>query len=221
VRRFAVLALAGGCNLGIGSDPDDVPKPCLPGHERTRAGCFVPRADIAIDASLDDWLAIETIPLATTCAVPPCDGARPLSAKLAAGGDAGFGPTVLSIAVGFDAPPIVDADRRIAIALAASPARPATGGLDRLIAASDGVHYERNGYEIRSTDAPYRLASTSTGFEAAIDDAWLPFQGAATIAITIERRDGGAWHAVASSAPITACWSWYEFGAHTCEVPVP
>jgi hypothetical protein len=195
----------------------------LPGNELGAAGCFVPRANIAIDAVPGDWAAVTPVSVSPVCAAPPCDGLSPVEIQIAAGGPLDRDPTFLNVRVAFlGQPPTADPDLRFALTLSASPLRPATAGVDRLIVGTEGLHYEKNGYTVNAHAAPrpYEWAFTPDGFEAAIDDLWLTYQGAGLLTVTVERKVGEQWQAVAPIDPMPVCWSWYEFGAHTCEVPL-
>jgi hypothetical protein len=64
------------------------------------------------------------------------------------------------------------------------------------------------------TSKPYLWAFTPAGFEAAIFNEWLPYQGAGLVSASIE-RDG---RPVATFEPVTACWTDYEsLGPRACE----
>jgi len=221
----AIASMLAACDLGIGSDPaSGPPYPCQPGNVRTAAGCFVPHVGISIDGTTADWSTVEPVTVAAQCLAPPCEGRTPVAIRFAAGGRLDFDPTVILVEVAFDgAPPQSDPTQRVALALAASPARPAIGGVDRVIVASDGVHYEKNGFEITTPVfvKPYSFAFTPAGFEAAVQDDWLPHQGAALVSATIERFDGATWLPVAPIAPpLPVCWTSYEsLGPRACEVP--
>lgn len=223
IRYACPLLVLAACDLGIGSDPNAGPHPCSPANERTDSGCFVPRATIAVDGGADDWAAITPVHVTAACLAPPCDGLDPVTIWIAAGGPADQEPTSIAVRVAIlGAPPTNVADLRMALTLSASPQRPATAGVDRLIVGNTELHYEKNGYTVSSNVAPrpYEWAYTADGFEASIDDAWLTYQGAGLVSATVERLVGTEWQPVAPIPPLAVCWTFYQFGAHTCEVPL-
>ena len=225
MMRAGVLVVLAACDLGIGSDPDRVPlAPCLPGQLRddSAAGCHVATAAIAIDGATDDWAGVPSVTLAPACRDAPCTGSTPIGLWVAAAGASDAGASLI-VKVAFDgAPPRADPALRVALTLDASSLQPASAGHDRLLAGVAGIAYEKNGYAVGSaTPRPYRYAWTADGLEAAIDGAWLTFQGAATLSVAIERDHGGTWQPIAPSEPLLVCWGWRQsLGPHACEVPL-
>ena len=221
---LALVALA-ACDLGIGSDPNGGPRSaCAPGHARIgpTSGCFTAVAAIAIDGQTDDWSDVPEIAIAPACAAPPCDGLVPVALWIAAGsGSAGAADLLVRASFG-GPPPNGAADLRVALTIAASPARPATAGSDRLVEGASDQHYEKNGYVIAPAAPPYQWAWTADGFEARIDGTWSTYQGAARVAVTVERAQGSDWIAVAPTSPADACWDWRSgsdaLGSDACEV---
>jgi hypothetical protein len=208
----AALVLLAACNLGIGTDPQSGPHPCLPGNERIGNGCFVPRAAIVVDGATDDWTTAE-LAVTSSCANAPCD-VQPLSLQLAAVGPSDADIRSLALRARFaSAPP---ADVRLVAIITASPLRPATAGVDRLIVEST-VLYEKNGFAVDSPALPFAAARTPDGFEAVIDDLWLTYQGVAQVAFTAERQVGSDWQPVAPASPVTACWAFRDSLGAACE----
>jgi hypothetical protein len=212
IRAALLLSLA-ACNLGIGTDPQSGPHPCVPGNERIGNGCFVPRAAIVVDATTDDWNAPVPVAVTSSCVDQPCD-VQPMSIQLAALGPSDDDIRSLAVRARFASPPPIDV--RLVAIITASPLRPATAGVDRLILDS-GVRYEKNGFAVESPAQPFLAARTVDGFEAVIDDLWLTYQGAGQIAFTAERLVGSEWRAVAPAAPVTACWSFHDSLGAGCE----
>lgn len=210
-RAALALALLAACDLGLGSDPATAPRSaCAPGHARAgdHGGCFVPAHAIAIDGDVDDWSALPAIPLTASCAAPPCDGLLPATAWLAAGpGDDTDADLFVRGSFGA-APPSSDDTLRVSVVVSASPLRPAVGGSDRLVATANALAYVKGAYAVAvAAPVPYGWRWTADGFESRFGAAWLFDQGAARVAITVERAGAGsAWTPVASSAPIDVCW---------------
>ena len=176
-----------------------------------------PRPRIAIDGDVSDWAALSAIPLAATCAAPPCDGLLPATAWLAAGSGADADADLFVRGSFGVAPPSGDDTLRVAVVVSASPVRPAIAGSDRLVATANELAYAKGAYAIVPAEpVPYAWRWTADGFEARFGATWLTDQGAARVAVTVERMAGSAWTPVASSAPIDACWA---FRAGTDALP--
>jgi len=185
----------------------------MPGNERIGNGCFVPRAAIVVDGRTDDWSAPATVAVTSSCTGAPCD-VLPMAIQLAALGPSDDDIRSLAVRARFASPP--PSDVRLVAIITASPLRPATAGVDRLILDA-GVHYEKNGFAVDSPAKPFLAARTSDGFEALIDDLWLTYQGAGQIAFTAERLVGADWQPVAPATPVTACWSFHDSLGAGCE----
>ena len=159
--RIGVLVVLAACDLGIGSDPNNVPAaPCLPGQLRDdpAAGCHVATAAIAIDGATGDWAAVPSVTVAPICRDAPCTGSSPIEIRVAAGGDLAMAAS-LRVKVAFDGPPpIADPALRVAVTLEATSLQPASAGRDRILAGASGVVYEKNGYAVASAPPlPYQI----------------------------------------------------------------
>lgn len=203
VQLALVLGVA-GCNLGIGSDPTrgDIALVCAPGHARETADgpCvtkLVPA--IAIDGQTTDWTDVPAFPI--------------IGGTLAIAGDNVFADlpgevSDLLLRATFEGGPldVVELD------LAPSPARPASGGSDRLTLDASGIHYEKNGMAVTPAKPQLVLAWTADGFEAMVPSSWLAYQGALRLELIGSRAGGDVIHAT----QIDAC-----FGFRTGYQPLP
>jgi hypothetical protein len=158
------LALLGACDLGIGSDPDPqhLVRACAPGHSRLapHTACVAASVPaIAIDGSAADWSAVPDFEI----------GGGRLSI---AGNNDDEGD--LLIRVTFPGGPL----EALSLELAPSPARPASGGTDRITVDASGVRYEKNAMAVTPETPQLELAWTPDGLEAAVLSTWLTYQGA-------------------------------------------
>ena len=215
MRALGLVAIA-ACNTGLGTDPNSLPAiPCLPGNVRDANGCFVPVASsIAIDGTTADWADVPAIPVTSICKNTGCTEVAATELAIASSGD---GNADLYVRVG--GAPQLGAGDELAIVIAASPARPGTGGFDRVITSASAQRYEKNGIAITTDQPPAHIAFTADGLEAQISGAWLPYQGAARVSIVAL----GAGSDVAASSPVAACFGWRTgsdaVDPHACEVP--
>ena len=206
-----------GCNTGLGTDPSSLPAiPCLPGHTRDGAGCFVPVAAIAIDGTTADWSDVPPIAVTSTCSEATCAGLAASEIQIASSGD---GNADLFVRANLGGAPSLAGDLELALVVAASPARLGTAGSDRIVMSASAPRYEKNGVAIAPSSPPAQISATPDGFEAQVTGAWLPYQGAARISIVALR----AGNEVAASKPVDACFGWRTgdnaLDPHACEVP--
>lgn len=220
MRALAIAALLAGCDLGIGSDPSAPYTPqCLPGHVAVGPTCIAPARAIAIDGASTDWDG-HAIALDAPCAIAPCDGLVPRELWLGVRGDTSGLPDAIAIRVRFDAAVVPSTELRLAWMLSPARERPASGGVDRLRLDGAQLTYAKNDFVLAAGDgdAGYAVATTPDGFEAELAYRWLTHQGVSRIEVTVERRTGDAWLAVAPSAPVAMCWGFDAYQPRACEV---
>ncbi len=165
----ALLVVLGACDLGIGSDPDPqhFVAPCAPGHSRSapHTACVAAIAPlVAIDGNAADWSAVSDFEI--------------IGGRLSIAGNSDEDGDLL-IKTTFAGGPL----DTVAIELAPSAARPASGGTDRISVDAAGIRYEKNGMVVTPEKAQVELAWTPDGFEASVLFTWLTYQGAARLQI--------------------------------------
>jgi hypothetical protein len=171
---LSLLALA-ACDLGIGSDPNPNPVAvvCAPGHTRVTddGPCMATMAaSIAIDGVANDWAGVPDFTVT--------------GGSLAVARNNEEDSDLLVRAI-FDGGPLDN----VLLELAPSPARPATGGNERITVDAAGVHHEKNGIAIVPEKRQVMLAWTADGFEAAVRYRWLTYQGALRMSV-VGTREG-------------------------------
>jgi len=177
-------------------------------------------AVISIDGSTNDWVDVAPVPVTASCATPPCDGLLPIAVTVVSTGT----DEASELFVRFDLSGGGEALRdeptlRAVVRMAASPMRPATRGIDRLVLQTTTTLYEKNGFATTGPDDIFAAAWTSDGLEAAVADSWLTFQGIAQLAIVIERQTGDTWSAIAMTEPMPVCWAYLDAATErACEV---
>jgi hypothetical protein len=120
---------------------------------------------IAIDGQIADWADVAEFPVA--------GGSLALAGNAADLTNLGESGDLLVRATYLGGP--LDS---VTLDLSPSPARPASGGTDRIALDAAGTHYEKNGVAITPAEPALALAWTADGFEASVAWRWLTYQGA-------------------------------------------